>query len=276
MPNIVITGSTRGIGLGLARGFLERGGRVMVSGRHEETTSAAQDSLAREFGADRVFGFPCNVRIPQEVDRLWSRAQEALGAIDIWINNAGFANDPMPIWDLDPAQAHAAIETNLMGAVYGSQTAARGMLAQGKGAIYNMEGMGGDGRMQAGLAIYGTSKYAVHYFTLALAKELKGTGVIAASLRPGMVATDMIIEPYRGKPEEWQRVKPIFNIIAERLEVVTPWLVDQILTNNTSDKVISFSSNWKLMLRFLTSRFRKRDLFADVDISKPGEGEAGT
>jgi NAD(P)-dependent dehydrogenase (short-subunit alcohol dehydrogenase family) len=266
MPNIVITGSSRGIGLGLARGFLERGGNVVVSGRNAETISALQESLTQEFGADRAAGIPCDVRRPEQIEALWARAQACFGTIDIWINNAGFANHPQPVWQLEPERAHAVLETNLMGVVYGSQTAARGMLARGRGAIYNMEGMGGDGRMHEGLTLYGTSKYAVHYFTLALAKELEKTGVIVASLRPGMVATAMIAEPYRGKPEEWQRVKRIFNIIAERPEIVTPWLVDRMLTNEASGKVISFTSPLKMMLRFLAAPFSRRELFADVEI----------
>jgi NAD(P)-dependent dehydrogenase (short-subunit alcohol dehydrogenase family) len=276
MPNIVITGSTRGIGLGLARGFLERGARVVVCGRKPETVQRVQAILADEFGPERVIGIECDVRDPEQVERLWARTCNRLVAIDIWINNAGFANDSMPIWELDPAEAHAVIETNLMGVVYGSQTAARGMLAQGQGAIYNMEGMGGDGRMHEGLTIYGTSKNAVHYFTLALARELEDTQIIVASLRPGMVATDMIIDPYRGKPEEWQRVKRIFNIIAEKPDVVTAWLVEQILANDSTGKVISSSSTMKLMWRFLTAPFNRRDLFTDVDISQVGDDSASS
>ena len=64
-----------------------------------------------------------------------------------------------------------AIATNLLGTAYESQVAMKGMLSQGFGAIYNMEGMGGDGRKHAGLTMYGTSKYAVHYFTESLALE---------------------------------------------------------------------------------------------------------
>jgi NAD(P)-dependent dehydrogenase (short-subunit alcohol dehydrogenase family) len=275
MPNIVITGSTCGIGLGLARGFLQRGSSVFVSGREGETVTSIEASLAREFDLARICGIPCNVRDPEQIEELWSRAAARYGTIDIWVNNAGFANHPAPVWELDPAQVHGTIETNLMGVVYGSQTAARGMLAQGRGAIYNMEGMGGDGRMHNGLTMYGTSKYAVHYFTLALAKELEGTRVIVASLRPGMVATDMIIEPYRGKPEEWQRVKRIFNIIAERPEVVTTWLVERMLSNEKSG-ILSYSSTWKLMLRALAAPFTRRELFDDVEISEPDDGTSGS
>jgi len=276
MSNIVITGSSRGIGLGLARGFLERGGNVVVSGRNAETLSALQESLTQEFGADRAAGMPCDVRDPEQVEGLWTRAQACYGTIDIWVNNAGFANDPQPVWQLEPERARAVLETNLMGVVYGSQTAARGMLARGRGAIYNMEGMGGDGRMHEGLTMYGTSKYGVHYFTLALAKELEKSGVIVASLRPGMVATAMIAEPYRNKPEEWLRAKRIFNLIAERPEVVTPWLVDRMLMNKAPGKVISFTSPLKLMLRFLAAPFSRRELFTDVEIPGPASRADGT
>jgi len=271
MPNIVITGSTRGIGNGLARGFLQRGSSVMVSGRRAASVQAASDALGKDFEPGRVAGHACDVRDPGQVEQLWQAAADRFGRVDIWVNNAGFAGQPEPIWQLDAGQAQAVIETNLLGVVYGSQTAARGMLKQGAGRIYNMEGMGGDGRMHEGLTMYGTSKYAVHYFTMALAKELAGTPVKACSLRPGMVATDMITEPYRDQPEEWQRVKRIFNIIAERPEVVTPWLVDHMLANDSSGKVLSFSSNLKLALRFLTAPFNKRELFGDVDL-RSGEG----
>lgn len=129
-----------------------------------------------------------------------------------------------------------------------------------------MEGMGGDGRMHAGLLTYGTSKYGLHYLTMALAKELVETHVIVASLRPGMVATEMIVAPYRGKPEEWRRVRRIFNIIAELPEVVAPWLVDKMLHNQKSGAVLSYSSRWKLALRFLRAPFIKRDLFHDIEL----------
>jgi len=272
MPNIVITGSTRGIGKGLAIGFLQRDCSVMLTGRRGESVQATREALGQDFEPGRIAGYACDVRDPGQVEQLWKAAADRFGRVDIWINNAGFAGQPESIWQLDPGQAQAVIETNLLGMVYGSQTAARGMLEQGGGRIYNMEGMGGDGRMHEGLTMYGTSKYAVHYFTLALAKELEGTQVKACSLRPGMVATDMITEPYRDQPEEWQRVKRIFNIIAERPEVVTPWLVDRMLANESSGKVISFSSNLKLLLRFLTAPFNKRELFGDVDFSQTGDG----
>jgi short-subunit dehydrogenase len=138
----------------------------------------------------------------------------------------------------------------------------RGMLAQGFGALYNMEGMGSDGRKHAGLTFYGTSKYAIHYFTESLALETKNTPVIVGALRPGMVITDMITDRYEHRPDEWERAKKIFNIIADRIENVTPWLAKAILANQKNGAILSYSSPWKLLWRFVSQPFVKRDLFA--------------
>ena len=135
------------------------------------------------------------------------------------------------------------------------------MLAQGSGAIYNMEGMGSDGRMHNGLSSYGTSKYAINYFTRALARELGDDAILIGSLRPGMVVTELLTDHYRERPDEFKRAKRIFNIIADRIEVVAPWLVERMLTNNKSGVVFSFSNRWKIMWRFITDPFIKRDLF---------------
>ena len=121
--------------------------------------------------------------------------------------------------------------------------------------------------MHDGLSFYGTSKYALKYFTDALVLETKGSQLIIGALRPGMVVTELISNQYAGKPEEFAKVKRIFNIIADTVENVAPWLVDRILKNQTTGVRIEYSSALKLLGRFLSSPFKKRDLFADVDLS---------
>lgn len=262
--HVLITGSTQGIGHALAQAVLARGHSVVINGRDPEAVAQAAKELTARFEPGSVYGIAGDVRDPRQVQQLWDGAREQVNRIDIWVNNAGAAHAPAKLWLLDPGQARVVIETNLLGAIYGSQVAARGMLTQGGGAIYNMEGMGSDGRQHDGLLTYGASKYALHYMTKALADELSGTAVLVASLRPGMVATRMILDPYRGKPDEWQRVKRIFNIIAERQEVVAPWLAEKMLKNRRSGVVIAYSSPVKLALRFLRAPFIKRDIFHDL------------
>jgi NAD(P)-dependent dehydrogenase (short-subunit alcohol dehydrogenase family) len=261
--NIVITGATRGIGYGLATAFLERGCTIAISGRTQEVVDQARQRLLADYPEARIIGLACDVRDPSQVQRLWDLAVETWGRVDIWLNNAGLSGPQAMIWEYSSEQATEVLSTNILGTVYGCQIAVVGMLKQGSGAVYNMEGMGSDGRMHPGLSSYGTSKYAISYFTRALANELKDSAIIIGSLRPGMVVTDLLTEQFKDRPEEFQRVKRIFNIIAERVEVVTPWLAERILSNTRSGVVIRYLSRWGLFWRFALAPIRKRELFDD-------------
>jgi NAD(P)-dependent dehydrogenase (short-subunit alcohol dehydrogenase family) len=261
--HIVITGSTRGIGYGLAEAFLSLGCSVTVSGRREEAVDKTAAGLRSRYEAKNVFGLACDVTVPEQVQSLWDRSIDQFGKVDMWVNNAGTSGERGLVWELSPDEAQQPVAINILGTVYGAQTAMKGMLAQGFGAIYNMEGMGSDGRKHAGLTLYGTSKYAIHYFTECLALEAKETPVIVGALRPGMVTTALIIDRYEGRPEEWERAKKIFNIIADKVENVSPWLAEKMLANQKNGTVLEYSSRWKLLWRFLSQPFFKRDLFAD-------------
>lgn len=259
---IVITGSTRGIGFGLAEAFLASGCSVMISGRSTEGCLAAVQKLITKFGPGRIFYKTCDVSNPVQVQAFWDEAKARFGRIDIWINNAGYSGEEGMVWQRPTSEVQKVNSTNVLGTIYGSQVAIKGMLEQGSGAIYNMEGMGSDGRKHAGLTLYGTSKYAIHYFTQSLALELKGKPVIIGALRPGMVITEMITDRYKDRPEEFERAKRIFNIIADRVENVSPWLVNRMLANQKIGVILAYSSMWKLLGRFIASLFVKRDLFS--------------
>lgn len=261
VKHIVITGSTRGIGYGLAEAFLSRGCSVTVSGRGKEAVEQAVAGLRSEHDAERILGQACDVTVAEQVQALWERSVERFGKVDIWINNAGTSGEQGLVWELPASEAQNPITTNVIGSIYGAQVAMKGMLVQGFGAIYNMEGMGSDGRKHAGLTLYGTSKYAIHYFTESLAIETKQTPVIVGALRPGMVVTDLITDRYKDRPEEWERAKKIFNIIADTVENVTPWLTDRILSNKRNGAILAYSSTWKMLWRFISQPLYKRNLF---------------
>jgi NAD(P)-dependent dehydrogenase (short-subunit alcohol dehydrogenase family) len=258
---VVITGSTRGIGHGLADSFLALGCAVVVSGRTDGTVEKAVGELSGRYGADRVFGQPCDVTDYGQVEALWDAARARFGKIDIWINNAGIGHAQVNFWELPAERIGAVLSTNLLGAMYGSKVAVQGMLDQGFGAIYNLEGLGSSGPRVQGTSVYATSKAGLRSFDETLAQEARGTPVIVGALRPGMVITDLVIKPYEGRPEEWERAKRIFNIIADRVETVTPWLAQRVLDNTKNGARISWSSTWKIMARFATAPFHKRDLF---------------
>jgi len=261
MKTVVITGSTRGIGLGLADACLAQGCSVMISGRNREDVDRIIMLLNQKYPHEILFGYPCDVRDPAQVESLWRESVTKFEHVDIWINNAGLSGEQKLITEISSEQVEHVVKTNLLGLIYGSQIAARGMLSQGFGSIYNMEGMGSDGRMHTGLTFYGMTKYGVCYFTKGLAKEMSASPLVIGALRPGMVATDMIARQYEGRPEEWERAKRIFNIIADRVETVTPWLVDQMLKNKKSGVHLSWSNGWKILFRMLTQPITRRDVF---------------
>jgi hypothetical protein len=79
-----------------------------------------------------------------------------------------------------------------------------------------------------------------------------------------MLVTDMITKQYEHRPEDWERDKRIFNILADRIETVAPWLAKKILANDQSGVRITWLTRRKLLTRFLTSPFQKRDLFDEM------------
>jgi short-subunit dehydrogenase len=263
VKNVVITGSTRGIGYTLADSFLARECRVVVSGRTPESVEQALDALRENHPSEHAIGFPCDVRDMGLLEALWQAAITNFGRIDIWINNAGFSGRQRPITESSAAESKQIVETNLLGVIYGSQVAVKGMMLQGHGSIYNMEGAGSDGRMHEGLILYGMSKYGGSYFTKGLIEEISGSPLIVGSLKPGMVITEFLTSQFEDRPEEWERAKRIFNIIAERPETVAPWLADRILENKKHGVQISYVSRGKIALRFLTAPIIRRDLFKD-------------
>jgi NAD(P)-dependent dehydrogenase (short-subunit alcohol dehydrogenase family) len=261
MKIVVITGSSRGIGFGLAESLLDLGCAVVVSGSRQESTDEAVSKLSGKVDHERLLGIACDVRHPQEIQSLWNEVATHFGRVDIWINNAGISHITNEVWKLSTEEVERVVQITLLGAVYGSMIAMRGMLDQGFGSIYNMEGLGSDGRRIKGLTIYGMTKYGLHYFTESLMEETRRTSVIVGSLSPGMVATDMLKDGYQDKPEEWERDKRIFNIIADRVETVTPWLAKRILKNKKTGVQISWMTKRKMFLRMMSMPFRKRELF---------------
>ena len=261
MKSVVVTGSTRGIGYGLADSFLALGCAVVVSGRTPPGVENAATELSARHGASRVLGHPCDVTQLEQAKSLWDSATARFGRIDIWINNAGVSHFRDNCWEHTEEQIRTVVETNLLGTVYCAKVAIRGMLEQGGGSLYNMEGLGSDGRKVKGLALYGTTKFAVRYFTKSLVEETAGTPVLVGALSPGMVVTDLLMGEFKERPEDWERARRVFNILADRVETVAPWLAREVLTNDKTGARIAWLTRPKVIGRFLAAPFRKRDLF---------------
>ena len=247
---IVITGSTRGIGLGLAREFVKRGHQVVVNGRNEKNVSQVVSEL-HETKPD-IIGVTGSISDEQTHLDLIEKSVSAFGKIDIWINNAGIPQPYELFADLDPECIRKLVYTNIYGLLLGTRIAAAHMTSQGYGKIFNMEGFGSDGRMMNKLTLYGTTKRAVHYFTKAFAREMKDSPVQIGVLSPGMVRTDFISDPMKSaSPEESKRFKKVHDILAEEVDVVAPFLVRRMLESSKNYDRIEFLTKTKIFFKMM-------------------------
>ena len=261
MKNVVITGSTRGLGFAMAMEFLLSGCNVTLSGRGEALSQTASSALLPFKG--KYIYVPCNVQEKASVQGLWDKSLIQWGKIDIWINNAGQSTPHTFSWDTDEAHTEDIIKTNLIGMIYGSQIASAEMIKQKQGAIYSMEGLGSNNSIQLKTILYGTTKHALTYFMKGLAKELENTGIIAGRLSPGMMLTDFITKTTDGERSELmadEKFKKLLNIIADRPETVAKFFIPRILDNKRNNVQIAWLTNRKAAWRFMTSGFRKNRL----------------
>jgi 3-oxoacyl-[acyl-carrier protein] reductase len=186
----LVTGGSRGIGVEICRELAAAGARVAVNYR---ASADAAESLAKEIGGVAVGG---DVADAEQAAALVEGAEEALGDLDIVVNNAGITRDTL-LARMSDEDWNAVIATNLGGAFHTSRAVARKMLRRRAGSIVNMTsfvGLHGN----PGQANYAASKAGIIGFTKALAKELGPRGVRVNAVAPGYIDTELT----QGLPED--------------------------------------------------------------------------
>ena len=225
---VVITGSTKGLGLELARGFLANGDEVVVTSRDETRVREAVDGLRKDFG-ERVSGVAADVSRAESVDALTAFASEQMGGVDIWINNAG-ANGYVyeNLADADPETLREIVLTNSFGTLLCCRSAIRLMAEQASGGhVFNMLGAGSDGGATQKYAAYGHTKAGMAQLTKTLAGEVKETApsVGVHALSRGMVFTALISS---GRYAFGAQGRFFVNTLAEPPEVPAAFLVAKV------------------------------------------------
>jgi 3-oxoacyl-[acyl-carrier protein] reductase len=181
---VFVTGSTRGIGLAIARAMHGAGAKVAIVGRDAERARV----VAAELG-ERTTGVGCDVAVAEQVDAALAAAEAALGPIDVLVNNAGLTRDNILV-RLTDADWDAVLDANLKGAFHTTRTVIKGMMKRRSGRIINVTsivGLVGN----KGQANYAASKAGLIGFTKSVAKEYAGRGILANCIAPGYIETDM-------------------------------------------------------------------------------------
>jgi NAD(P)-dependent dehydrogenase (short-subunit alcohol dehydrogenase family) len=182
----IVTGSSKGIGLGIARAFAREGARVVITARGADGCKAA----AAEIG-DAAIPIAADLSKSDEVRRLAREATRALGgAVDVLVNNAGQPR-VAPSEELAEADYRYTLDLNLNAYFLLSQEIGRAMLARRRGAIINVSSINGTLAFPQRLA-YCVSKAGVNMLTKVMAIEWAAAGVRVNAIAPGYVETEMI------------------------------------------------------------------------------------
>ncbi|NTW52651.1 MAG: SDR family oxidoreductase [Chlorobiaceae bacterium] len=259
MKTVVITGSTRGLGLGLARRFLDKGFNVVINGSGDASVERALKALSA-FG-ERVHGVAADVSSRSDVERLFNEAEKRFRQVDIWVNNAGLGQPLRKAWEFGEDEISRIVDINIKGVVHGTIVPFLAMKSRGTGKIFTMEGHGSKGAILDRMTIYGTSKSAATYFTKSFAHEAIGSGITIGCLLPGMVVTDLLFDTVMDDTPECRKRKLIYNMLADDVETVAVFLVDRMLSATGSFCRIEWLTRRKAIFRLLFGKLRKRDFF---------------
>ncbi|MGW3678823.1 SDR family oxidoreductase [Streptomyces prasinus] len=192
----LVTGASRGIGLGVAEALLARGDRVCITGRNEDTLKEAVEKL----GADRVIGVAGKAHDEEHQALAVERTMEAFGRVDFLVNNAGTNPVFGPIADLDLNVARKVFETNVISALGFAQRTWHAWQKDNGGAIVNIASLAGVAPSPF-IAAYGVSKAALINLTVQLAHEFAPL-VRVNAIAPAVVKTKFAQALYEGREEE--------------------------------------------------------------------------
>ncbi|MEO7853436.1 MAG: glucose 1-dehydrogenase [Rubrivivax sp.] len=183
----LITGSSAGIGLALAKGLAQAGAAVVLNGRTKATVEAAA-SLLRQSGAT-VHLSVFDVGDADAVAAAIEGIEADIGSIDILINNAGMQRRA-PLQDFEPAHWHELMRTNVDSVFLVGQAVARRMIPRGRGKIVNICSVQSElGR--PGIAPYTASKGAVKMLTKGMAIDWGPHGIQVNGIGPGYFKTEL-------------------------------------------------------------------------------------
>jgi 3-oxoacyl-[acyl-carrier protein] reductase len=218
--NVVVVTAAAGAGIGgaTARRCLEEGARVLISDAHERRLDASRETLADEFGAERVASQPCDVTSEEQVRALYDTALERFGHIDVAVNNAGLGGTA-DLVDMADEQWDRVLDVTLNGTMRCTRAALRVLRRQGDGgAIVNNASVIG-WRAQRGQSHYAAAKAGVMALTRCAALEAADYGVRVNAVSPSLAMHPHLAKVTSAEVLEELTAREAFGRSAEPWEV---------------------------------------------------------
>jgi citronellol/citronellal dehydrogenase len=188
----LVTGGGTGIGRAIAIALAECGARVAITSRKQENLDRGAEAIAAQTGL-RPFTVACDIREPEQVERMVSAACDHLGRIDILVNNAG-GQFPQRAIDFTVKGWNTVINNNLNGTWYVTQAVGRRMIDRGAGRIVNI--IANYRRGMPGIAHTSAARAAVANLAMTLSIEWSSHGIRINSVAPGPIETDGFTKTY--------------------------------------------------------------------------------
>jgi NAD(P)-dependent dehydrogenase (short-subunit alcohol dehydrogenase family) len=200
--NAFVTGASRGIGRAIALTFADAGANVALVSRSQE----ALDETAREVEArgPKAVSLVADVADADAVRGAVARAGEAIGGLDVVVNNAGSAPFRAPVAETRIEGFEKSLRVNFLSAVAVMQAAGPSLIASGRGCVLNVVSLAGLSGA-TGVGYYGAAKAALINLTKTAALEWAEHGIRVNALAPGWIETDMTAN-LRGDPEIRERL----------------------------------------------------------------------
>jgi len=183
----VVTGSSKGIGFGMAQGLAYYGADLVIMSRNIDEAKAAAEEV-KELGGNAI-AVKCDVTKKEDVQNLVQVVMDEFGRIDILINNAGM-NIRKPLVEYEEEEYDKVINTNLKGIFLMGQAVAKVMMEQKSGKIINISSIFG-GVAMANQAAYASSKGGINQLTKVMAMELAPYNVNVNAIAPAYIKTPM-------------------------------------------------------------------------------------
>jgi NAD(P)-dependent dehydrogenase (short-subunit alcohol dehydrogenase family) len=200
----IVTGASRGIGLGIAAELVRRGARVCITARGSDALAAAVAGLG---GPDVAIAVPGKADNADHQAETVARTIEAFGSLDMLVNNTGINPVYGPIADIEPAAAAKILGVNVLAPLAWTRLARDAWMGEHGGSIVNVASIAGL-RPSPGIGMYGVSKAALIRLTAELAVEL-GPRIRVNAIAPAVVKTKFATRLYEGREEQVSDAYPL-------------------------------------------------------------------